>query len=76
MPKSYYIDRIKADMENWKEFWRKTIFRVDITTEICHQSGCQASSRSRAYDSTTATIEIPVLFFFTSNQTQSVFEPR
>ena len=67
MPKSYYIDRIKADMENWKEFWRKTIFRVDITSEICHQSGCQASPRGRAYDSTSAkSIEIP--FYFKSHK--------
>ena len=49
-------------MGNWKDFWRKTIFRADITTEICHQSGCQAIPRGRAYDSTTATIEIPVFF--------------
>ena len=45
--------------------WVKTIFR-NITTEICHQSGCQASSKGRTYDSTSATsIEIP--FYFKSH---------
>ena len=51
------------DIENWKELEGKLSFVRIITTEICHQSGCQSSSRGRAYDGATATIEIPVFFF-------------
>ena len=34
-------------MENWKEFEGKLSFLRNITTEICHRSCCQASSRGR-----------------------------
>ena len=47
----------------------------NITTEIYHQSGCQASPRGRAYISQHISVR-QLRFHFTSNHTQSVSHVR
>ena len=46
-------------MENWKEFWRKTIFSADITI-----LRLKFVSNPVVNQVPTATIEIPVFFYF------------
>ena len=51
-------------MENWKEFEGKLSFLRNITTEICHQSCCQASSRGRVGRMTVQLRQLKFQFFF------------